>query len=101
MDANILKTNLIADASSTSKTIVVKRGTTDEVLKFLYPSFSPTLRAQILMRNPEPTTLSIERVNKIIKAKWRRLGVKLRPDGTLDSILQPSAGPIFDVEFVK
>lgn len=101
LDANILNTNLIADASSTSKIIVVKRGTTDEVLKFLYPSFSPTLRAQILARNPEPTILSIERASKIIKAKWRRLGVKLRPDGTLDSILQPSAGPIFDVEFTR
>jgi hypothetical protein len=101
VDAAILGKTIVPDAASTAQSLVLKRETSDEVLRFLYPTFSQSLRAQILAKNPEPMTLTVVRSDKTLKAKWRRFGVKVRPDGSLDSILQPSAGPAFDVEFIK
>lgn len=100
-DGAVLTKKVFGGSSSTSKTLVVARETTDEVLQFLYPSFSPALRSQVLARKPEPMTLTLERSGEKLTGTWRRLGVKLRADGSLDSILQPSAGQAFAVSFSK
>jgi len=71
--------------------VVLQRPNDDAALQFL--GFADgALRAQILAAKPEPSTLTLTRAGDIINAVWRGLLVTKKPNGSLDKIVQPSAG---------
>lgn len=71
--------------------VVLQRANGDDVLQFLGFS-NANLRIQILAAKPEPSTLTLTRDGGVINAVWRGLLVTKKPDGSLDTIVQPSAG---------
>lgn len=77
--------------SSTITSVVLQRRNDDAALQFL--GFADgALRAQILAAQPEPSTLTLTRAGDVINALWRGLLVTKKPNGSLDKIIQPSAG---------
>ena len=71
--------------------MVLQRPNDDAVLQFL--GFADAaLRSQILAAKPEPSTLALTRAGDVINAVWRGLLVTKKPNGSLDKIVQPSAG---------
>lgn len=77
--------------SSTITRVVLQRPNDDSALQFL--GFADAaLRAQILAAKPEPSTITLTRAGDVINAVWRGLLVTKKPNGSLDKIVQPSAG---------
>lgn len=78
-------------SSSKVQRVVLERPNEDSVLQFLGFS-SAALRAQIIAAKPEPSTLTLTRSGAVLQAVWRGLLVTKKPDGSLNQIVQPSAG---------
>jgi hypothetical protein len=77
--------------SSTVQSVVLERPNDDAVLQFLGFG-SAALRAQIIAAMPEPSTFTLTRNGDQLQAVWRGLLVMKKPDGSLNKIVQPSAG---------
>ena len=96
----VLVKNVQPAISSTGIAVRVERQNTDDVLQFLGFS-NPTLRAEIIARNPEPSFLLLRRVDDTLAVEWHGLLVKKLANGHLESIVQPSQMPAKSFVFVR
>ncbi len=90
--------NVVGSEGSTVQAVKLERPNTDSVLKFLGFG-SASLRQQILAAGPEPSSLTLSRSGDELRAVWRGLLVRKKPDGSLAEIVQPSDGTPKDFVF--
>ena len=98
--AGSLSKTAVAHSTSNSIQLRIERQNTVEVLTFLGFS-SPSLRAEILAKNPEPSYLLLKRNGNKCTAEWHGLLVRKLPNGGLNQIVQPSQSTAKHYEFTQ
>jgi hypothetical protein len=87
-----LKRDVVAKKGPDKNSFLIERPNTDEVLKVL--GFADaSLRAEILASSPKSSYIIVRKKQDKLEGEWHGLLVKKKPNGRLDSIVQPAQVP--------